>query len=318
MNTLELERIEEPDMASHVPTTSPPQNPLFERSVLLGVSFSKLGTSKRVRDCGIDKDADRDLVRISKRLFDCTELDAISKFDARVKAFLGEKCLPSPMRGGMFFLPLVSVEKVHEKLTHFAVERTVLVEAFAAVYPNLLLGAEMRLRELFEPSDYPPQSRVAAHFGLSWNFVSMDVPGALKSISQGLFEEERDKMAAQWSVAQEEIQSLLRVRLKSMIEHLGERLTPDAQGKSKVFRNSLVDNISDFLTEFSAINITNDSELEAVVNQARTLLDGVDAETLRRSTDARETVRVGFDGLAQNLEAMLVDRPMRSISFDDV
>lgn len=146
----------------------------------------------------------------------------------------------------------------------------------------------------------------------------MDVPGALKSISQGLFEEERDKMAAQWSVAQEEIQSLLRVRLKSMIEHLRERLTPDAEGKSKVFRNSLVDNIGDFLTEFSAINITNDSELEAVVEQARTLLDGVDAQTLRRSNDARETVRVGFDGLAQNLEAMLVDRPMRSISFDDV
>ena len=300
------------------PQSAPSANPLFERAILLNVSFSRLGTTKKVRGARIDKDADTDVYSVNKKLFRCVEYDAIRSFDGEIKTYLDSKCLPSTVKGGIYFLPIASIEEVDLKLTQFAARREQLVAAFVEIYPTLLLQAEMRLRAIFDERDYPHQNRVSEHFSLSWQTLSMGVPDVLETISTAMFERERAKAAQQWEAAQEQIQALLRVRLKGMVDHLTERLTPDKDGKCKVFKNSLVGNIESFLSDFSALNITNDRELETLADQARELLSGVDAATLRQSENTREVTRVAFESISHSLETMLTDKPKRAFSFEDI
>lgn len=110
---------------------------------------------------------------------------------------------------------------------------------------------------------------------------------------------------------------LLRVRLKGMIEHLLNRLEPSVGGKKKIFRNTLVTNMTEFIQDFQALNITNDQELSKVVEQVRDLMSGVDAQTLRESKEARAVIMEGASVIESQLTTLIVDKPNRLITFDD-
>jgi hypothetical protein len=185
------------------------------------------------------------------------------------------------------------------------------------VYPNLIEAARMRLRELFSEDDYPPADQVQNLFSLSWNYVSFGVPESLATIDQALFEEQKQKQAAQWQEAQSVVQDLLRARTLEMVAHMTERLAPGADGKAKTFRNSMIENIDEFLEDFDSLNVTGDAELAALVASARELLNGVDAQTLRRSADLRASLSGAFGEIETQLNSLLVDKPTRMVSFED-
>ena len=300
------------------------ESPLLQKAILVHLSLSQIGRTRLVREqltkSGeelIAADTDRALVRVSKTLFSCKELKAIESLDTDIRAFIARKCLPSPLQKGVYLIPLGMVESVDARLRAFQIERAELVTAFVKVYPRLLVGARRLLRELFDKNDYPHRNAVAAHFGFNWQFIALGVPDALGEISTEIFERERQKAAAQWEAAQEEIQTLLRVRLKGMIEHLGERLKPGANGKSKIFRNTLVSNIDDFMQDFNALNITDDAELASVVGRVRDLLAGVDAQSLRSSQNVRDVVLSGAAQIEEQLTTLIVDKPKRLVTFDE-
>lgn len=307
------------------------ENLMHEKAMLVHLSISQIGRTRQVREGELEiaqegedglglkaANTDKNLVKVTKTLFQCAELKRIEKLDSEVRAFISRKCLPSPLRGkSVYLLPLANVELVNAKLHAFEAERDVLVAAFVAKYPRLLVQARRQLRDLFDRHDYPGRDQVAGCFGLHWQLLAIGVPDALAEISTEIFEQERAKSAAQWASAQEEIQTLLRVRLKSMVQNLVERLKPAADGQKKVFRNTLVSNLDDFIKDFSALNITNDKELEKVVSDVRDLMSGVDAQLLRDSGKARDLITSGAAQIESELSTLIVDKPKRLIRFAD-
>jgi hypothetical protein len=165
---------------------------------------------------------------------------------------------------------------------------------------------------VFNPLDYPSAERVAAAFVLEWQYIEFGTPGKLRQISSALFDEEREKAARQWADATAVVRQTLRESMADLIAHLVERLAGDKDGKPKVFRNSIITNLNEFLEVFNARNITDDQQLAALVDKARRLISGVDAETLRESKNVRETVRTGFAKIQTALNGMLVDKPKRA------
>jgi hypothetical protein len=127
----------------------------------------------------------------------------------------------------------------------------------------------------------------------------------------------REGRARQWADATAVVQHTVREGLAELVAHLVDRLTGDKDGKLKVFRNSIMTNLNEFLEVFNARNITDDQQLAALVDKARRLISGVDAETLRESKNVRETVRTGFAKIQTALDGMLVDKPERAYRLDD-
>jgi hypothetical protein len=141
---------------------------------------------------------------------------------------------------------------------------------------------------------------------------------ALAAIEADMLEEEREKIAGMVRDEVTLIQQALRSEMRDLIDHMVERLTgTDEKGRPKIFRESLLGNVREFFALFEARNLTDDRPLKKLVDQARGLLQGVNTDDLRDSSQTRQAIRTAFSGIQQTLSGMIVSKPGRSITFED-
>lgn len=288
---------------------------LARKTVCIKVRLSTMGNTRKVSTSQIEADADKDLLRVSKHLIDSAELKAIGRFDGEIRRFLYNVCLPFEI--GIHLLPIRALEMVEQRLRTFRSDREELVRSFVAAYPGLCQDAAKRLRGLYNPADYPPVEEVTREFGLSWQYVSFGVPEQLKGISREVFEQEREKAAQRMAEASSEIQQVLRETMARLVQHMSERLKESADGKPLRFKESTVSNLVEFLANFEFRNVTDDSELQRLVAQARDLLEGVYTSDLRSPGELRLRVQQGMTDIAARLDTMLVKVGGRKFRFDE-
>ena len=292
-----------------------PSVDLARKTVCIKVRLSTMGNTRKVSTSQIEADTDKDLLRVSKRIVDSAELKAIGRFDGEIRRYLYNICLPFEI--GIHLLPIAALETVEERLRRFAADRAELAKAFLAAYPTLCQDAAKRLRGLYNPADYPPVDEVAREFGFSWQYVSFGVPDQLKGISQGVWEQEREKAAQRMAEASSEIQQVLRQSMADLVTHMAERLKEGPDGKPLKFKQSTVSNLVEFLSNFSFRNVTDDLELQELVGQARGLLKGVDADDLRTVGDVRIRVQQGMAEIAAQLDGLRLKTGNRKLRLAD-
>jgi hypothetical protein len=94
---------------------------------------------------------------------------------------------------------------------------------------------------------------------------------------------------------------------------LTERLTGQNDGKPKVFRDSIVNNLTEFFQRFRRLNIRSNEQLDLLVDQAQQIIQGVEPQALRDNGVLRDTVASELSELQSSLDDLLVDRPRRRI-----
>ena len=298
-------------------TNTPQPANIFESAVCLSVSLSRLGTRRKVSSSKVEVEADKDMIHVTKDIIQSKELKDIVRVDGEIKAFLRNVALPSVFRGGVYLLPIALVEMTDAKLEEFRASRIEKVEVFLTSYPTLVEQAQQKLRDLSSPTDYPPVEVVRTTFGMDTQYLTFGVPGQLEAISKAIFKREQEKSAAKVQEQADQIVQVLTLSMKDLVDHMVDRLTPDADGKKKIFRDSLVKNMGEFLTTLKARNLTNDVKLDTLADQAKSLLDGVDPATLREADNIREYVRSGMEKIKEELDVMVTLRPSRKIVFEE-
>jgi hypothetical protein len=294
-----------------------PDHGLFERAVCLSLTVGCLGTRRKIPATSVQVEADRDMLHVSKAILESKELDAIKTLDGELRTWLGKRALPSPFRRGTYLIPLDLVEQVDGRIGEYQEKRQKLVEGFLAAYDAAVANAKQRLNGLFDATDYPGADKVRAAFYVDPRYLAFGVPAKLESIRRDLFEREKAKAQAQWKEASEEVRQALRLGLADLVDHMVGRLQGNGEGKPKVFRDTMVQNLTEFLDLFQARNVTDDDQLRQLVNRCKTVLDGVDANALRASDAIRIKVRDGMAQVQTVLDTMVVDRPARRIVLDD-
>lgn len=290
---------------------------LLDRAVCLSLAVGCLGTRRKVSSSNIQVDADKDLLHVSKAILESDELDAIKTLDGEMRAWLAKRALPSPFRRGTYLIPIDLVEQVDGKIVEYQEKRRFLADAFLAVYDKSVEDAKKRLNGLFDASDYPSDERVRAAFYVDVRYLAFGVPAKLEGIRKDLFEREKAKAEAQWREASEEVRQALRAGLADVVDHMVERLQGNGDAKPKVFRDTLVENMTDYLDLFDPRNVTDDTQLAQLVERCRKTLDGVDANALRASDAIRTKVRDGMAQVQSVLDTMVIDRPARRIVLED-
>ena len=289
---------------------------LTASTVFLKTRFGIIGNSRKVSGADVlETDADKALLRVSKQLLDSPELEAIKQADTKMRSWLYNACLPYDL--GVQLLPKKSVEAARSKMAAYRAERAELVEAFIAAYPGLLEKASAQLGSLYNANDYPTVEQVRAKFSFGWQIVTFEVPESLKEISEAAFNEEKQKQEATFKAAAEEITALMRQTMFDLVSHLESRLTPGDDGKQKILKESAVKNLQEFLTTFDIKNVTNDKELEAIVQKARALVEGTSAATLRSSDAFREQIRAGMASVKDSLAGMVEEKAGRKFRDEE-
>jgi hypothetical protein len=286
---------------------------LAQRTVCVKVRLGRLGNTRKVSNSQVEVDTDKSLIRVSKHLLDSKELRALANFDGEVRRYLYDTCLP--FEAGIHLCPFALLEQTEAKLRDFAARRQELVAAFLSAYPALCKEAAQRLRALYNPGDYPPVEYVEQQFTFLWQYISFGVPEQLREISTKIWQEEREKAAQVMAEAGQEIQQVLRAAMAELVKHMRDRLQDGPDGKPLRFKESTVSNLVEFLGTFDFRNVTDDAELKALVDRARTIVADVDAEALRTTTDLRSRVQQEMADLAAELDTMIVKKPGRKFRF---
>jgi hypothetical protein len=288
---------------------------LAQRTVCVKVRLGRLGNTRKVSNSQVEVDTDKSLIRVSKHLLDSKELRALANFDGEVRRYLYDTCLP--FEAGIHLCPFALLEQTEAKLRDFAARRQELVAAFLSAYPALCKEAGQRLRALYNPGDYPPVEYVEQQFTFLWQYISFGVPEQLREISTKIWQEEREKAAQVMAEAGQEIQQVLRAAMAELVKHMRDRLKDGPDGKPLRFKESTVSNLVEFLGTFDFRNVTDDAELKALVDRARTIVAGVDAEALRTTADLRSRVQQEMADLAAELDTMIVKKPGRKFRFQE-
>lgn len=301
-----------PQLAPQTPAQTIPG-----RTVCLTVTLKAPGNRRKVSTAAVEADTDKSMLHVSKDLLDSEEYKAIGKIDGETRRYVAEMALPFPFRPGFYLLPYDLLERVDAKLGEYQQRRAAAVDCFVRAYPQRQREAADKLGPLYDPTDYPPASEIEKAFSLSWSYLAFDVPGQLQTINRDVWERQQAEMASMWREAAEECRAVLRAKFAELIGRAVERLTPGPDGKQKIFRDSLIGNLDEFLETFAPRNITDDAELQKLVAQARELTRGINPNTLRQSTRTREKVAEGFEQINRTLAEMIQDAPRRAFSFED-
>ena len=292
---------------------------LFEQTLVLNLSISRFGDTRKVRNLGaVTVAADKSLLGMNKKLLRSEKYQAIGRVADEIRSHIRDIALPSAtMKAGMYLIPMGMVTTVEDYLQGKLPTFQAAVAEFIAEYPDLVRQMEAPLGVLYDPRNYPPAEQVRQKFGLEWRFVGYDTPARLRSVSMALFQAEQEKAAAAWESDGAIIRDAMREAMAGLIEHTVEKLSPNEDGKKRRLRETTVQKLTTFLDTFAARNVANDTELAVLVERAREVMRGVDVEQMRSDDDLRTRVRESFEQIKADIQPMVVRRSTRAITLED-
>jgi hypothetical protein len=234
---------------------------------------------------------------------------------AEAKAWCLERCMPSFIKSGVF---VVRLDMVQAFEAHLAAQNkrlaAELIPAFKRAYPAQVQQAEQRLKDQFDIRDYPDASLFDTAFGVEWGWVTFGVP---ENVPADVRARELKKLQEKMLDAEKEIRAALRESFNDLLAAAVERLKVAPGEKPKVFRDSLLENFTQFFDTFKAKNLMDDRELEAVVEKARTVIAKVTPDALRERSTVRQKTVAAFEQVKAEVDKLVASAPSRRFRLDE-
>jgi hypothetical protein len=228
---------------------------------------------------------------------------------------------PSRIMDGLFVLPEGKVGAYKEEIE--AAQQRLALEFLPEIMADydaaidrartapLRLGG---LGPLFDAGDYLSAEDFIGAFKIDCLWLKLGVPDNLPKELQDQFRADFNTRAQE---AQEEIFAALRAQFQALIAHAQEVLTPGADGKAKKFHASSLENIRQFTAVFADRDLFNDTELQGLVAQARTVLTGIDADKLRSNGNVRDQAAASFGTIRAELDKLVTVQTSRKYDFSE-
>ena len=291
---------------------------ILERTIALSLCLHGISAQRKADMNGIETDADKDLLRLSKRILQCPELAALRKADTAIKAWLVERSLPSPFREGIYLLPVGLLAEIDARLeAYIATERPALVEALLDVYPKYQGLDQLKLGTLYDAHNYPSATRLRRAFRVTSAYLTLSVPGQLADVSAHAHAKAQARAEALWAEAGQEIRAALREATAQLVRRMVARLTDDADGRQRRLHASSWEKAKEFLSLFHHRDLTKDGALAELVARAQALLEGHDVDDVREDETLRTEIRVGFEALEREAAALVEAVPSRRILLEE-
>ena len=256
--------------------------------------------------------AEGDFLSAGKKLLDTKHpaFKAVTAVKGRIVAYWKSLSLPYPEPG----IRLIRQDRIDTFDVQMGEFRTELDEAVSRLdehYAELRSAARDRLGSLYNPSDYPESLR--GLFQVSWDYPSVEPPDYLQQLHPDLYQQECERVAARFDEAVRLAEQAFMEELQQLVAHLTERLTGQSDGQPKTFRNSAVNNLTEFFDRFRQLNVRSNQDLDTLVEQCQGIVRGVEPQQLRDNQGVRQHVATELSAVQSVLDGLLVDRPRRNI-----
>jgi hypothetical protein len=287
---------------------------LFTKCVGFTMTMSRWGNSRKADLNKITTTSDKTMLKLSKKLIVAKEYDDIVSHMGHTMRHIERLAVPSFFKRGFYLIGNDAVPQVESYLTGRLDELKQLALKLAEVYPAKVEEAGDRLQDEWSANDYPGVQKLVSMFNMRWNFVAFGIP---ESLPQELFEIERQRQEQIWAEAGDQITQCLRSGFLKLVEVAKTQLVVEPGEKKKKIHDSMIGNILEFAEMFRHRNITNDTELEKLVNKAQEILTGIKPDDLRKSDDMKIQMQQEFAGISEQLTSLIETTPTRSFDFEE-
>ena len=297
--------------------SSAPAERLRTTTAAVRVSLSWFGTRKTLTaeqraEAAEPFGTDARFLSAGKRLLDISHpaYKAVSAVKNKVISFWKSMSLPYPEPG----IRLIRQDRIDEfavKMREFQGELAEAVANLDRHYSDLKATARQRLGSLHNPADYPESLR--SMFSVDFDFPSVQPPDYLQQLNPALYEEECRRVQSRFDEAVRLAEEAFIAELAKLLSHLTERLSGQEDGKPRVFRDSAVENLTQFFGRFRVLNVRSNEQLDNLVADAQRVIRGVDAQDLRDNAGLRQHVATEMSRVESVLDGLLVDKPRRNI-----
>ncbi len=245
-----------------------------------------------------DNNASAGVANVSKKLLaDCAELVAIQKLTANIRNMHYGMTMPWSDTG-LRLLPTAQYFKYHEQMTAMQHEYESLVDTFLRDYDNEIINAQLKLGDLFDPYEYPTAESLRAKFGFRLSYIPLPDAGDFRiDVGNEATEQIRTEYQSYYSRQLESAMNDVWHRAYEALSRMSERLDYTDDSK-KIFRDTLVSNVTDMVELLNVCNVTGDSQMSAMANKLDEALRGITPDALREDQMLRaETKRTVDDAI---------------------
>ena len=248
----------------------------------------------------------------AKKLFDTKHpaFKAVTAVRGRALNLWKGLSLPDP-EPGLRLIRQDDVPVFDVQMTTIRAELDEAVEQLNERYGELRSAARNRLGRLFNSADYP--DTLVGLFQVEHDFPSIEPPEYLRELSPELFQQEQARVQERFTEAVRLAEEAFTGEFAKLVSHLTERLSGPDDGKPKDFRDSAIENLSEFFQRFRTLNVRSSEQLDQLVEQARQIVRGVEPQTLRDNSLLRQQVAGQLSSVQAQIDGMMVDRPRRRI-----
>ncbi len=294
---------------------------------LLNLRLGTLGNSKKVpstavkvvREFDFDPDTDPEMLRVNKTLLDCPELREIKRYHHELRDYIEARELPTKgqFRAGMYLMSYRHLDAIEARLTMARENIGELVDQLVEALPERIEQSRARLGTLFNEHEYPSEATIREKLRIQFEYQTLATPEGLKRINREMFDREQAKLQRRMQEALDDSRAIIAQQTRDLLSAVADRLTPDESGKPKIIQANMAANWTAALEMLGDKNITGDSDLTAVIEQAKARIAGRGASDLKSDAATREEITAAFAELIARLDDQVIDKPLRQISFDE-
>lgn len=240
---------------------------------------------------------------VYKSLFaDCAELDAITKFQNRVRADHYRFTKPWNDHGARL-LPTAMLQRYKTHMNAYETEFNRLVQVFLDKYDTLVAAAAFQLGTLFDRDEYPTREQVARKFRFDLSFTPLPVAGDFRldiesEVQRDLMRQYEKRMEQQLEAAAQDSWT----RLHEALTRLSDRLVVEDDGKKRKFHDTMVTGALELCELLTDMNVTQDPALEKARRRLEETLAGVTPKDLRESEGTRAITKKKVDDILASFD----------------
>lgn len=242
--------------------------------------------------------ADRDAGRYNKVLVAQDEIKKIQKIVNTARTFHYENTLPWDDSDNRM-LPAANYLSYCEKMRSLRAEFERAVESFIYSYPALIEDAKLKLNGMFNHADYPDAARIRGKYSFEFSVSPLPYSDDFRvNLSNDEVKRIQDEITERVQGAANTAMKDLWQRLYEVVKHMAGKLSD----KDSIFRNSLIENITDLCALLPKLNVFADPDLENLRRDVELKLTGYNPDVIRNNPDERDAAAKDAADLTSKIE----------------
>tara|TARA_R110002126_G_scaffold243859_2_gene387250 strand:+ start:1205 stop:2128 length:924 start_codon:yes stop_codon:yes gene_type:complete len=252
------------------------------------------------------KNAEKDTASVRKKLLGtCEDLASIHTLIGQIRNHNHYR-LTMPWSDSGIRLLTEAARPIYEKtmdalITDFYVR----VNTFISSYQWEVVQAQLKLGDLFDPSEYPSAESLRSKFSISYNIAPLPESGDFRV---DCAKEDKERLQAKYieftTMQVDKALSDIWERLYKSLSNLSERLDYGSHEKKKIFKEGSVNAVVDMIDILDICNVQNDPVMTQLKEDLKRAMNGITSEALREDDTLRLETKRKLDAAIKALPSL--------------